>query len=92
MPTQYSQTPEATITFETLRAGLKRLTTEELQLLKQEVEQRLEDTPDWLDTEYVAYARQEGDPSISLASVQAALAKIEGSMSDAIIEEREDRF
>ena len=92
MPTQHSQTLEVQITFETLRAGLERLTTEELHLLKQEVEHRLEDKPDWLDREYVDYARKEGDPSISLESVQAALAKIEGSMSDAIIEEREDRF
>jgi hypothetical protein len=92
MGMHHSQTHEAKITFETLRSRLDYLTTEELQLLKQEVEQRLEDKPDWLDTEYVAYARREGDPSISLESVQAALAKIEGSMSDAIIEEREDRF
>ena len=79
---------ETQITFETLRTALDGLTSEELQLLKQEVE----DTPDWLDTEYVAYARREGDPSISLESVRSALAKIEGSMSDAIIEEREDRL
>lgn len=67
-------------------------TIEELQLLKKELDKRLQDTPDWLDTKYVAYARQEGDPTISLESVRAALAKIEGNMSDAIIEEREDRF
>jgi len=83
---------EAQITFKILRTALDRFTIEELQFLKKELEQRLEDTPDWLDTEYVAYARQEGDPSISLESVQSVLARIEGSMSDTIIEEREDRF
>jgi hypothetical protein len=83
---------EIQITFQTLRAALDGLTIEELQFLKQEVEMRLQNTDDWLETEYVEYARQEGDPSISLESVQAALAKIEGSMSDAIIEERKDRF
>jgi len=83
---------ETQITFETLRTALDGLTSAELQLLKHEVEQRLQDTPDWLDVEYVAYARREGDQSISLESVQSALARIEGSMSDAIIEERENRF
>ena len=88
----YSQKPEAQITFKTLRASLDYLTNEELQLLKKELDSRLQNTPDWLDTEYVDYARKEGDPSISLESVRAALARIEGNMSDAIIEEREDRF
>lgn len=92
MPTQHSQTSEAKIAFETLRAGLNHLTAEELQLLKQELDQRLQETDDWMDTEYVAYARKHGAPSISLESVREALAKIEGCMSDVIIEEREDRF
>ena len=83
------------ITFETLRAGLDGLTTKELQLLKAELDGRLqsnEEADDWLDTEYVAYARKHGDPSITLESVREALSKIKGSMSDVIIEEREDRF
>ncbi len=92
MPTQYSRTHEVQITFEAVRAGFDHLTIEELQLLKQELEQRLEEAGDWLDMEYVAYARQHGDPTISLDSVRKTLAKIKGSMSDVIIDDREDRF
>ena len=92
MPTQHSQTPEVQITFDTLRSRLDYLTTEELQLLKQDLDQRLEEVDDWLDTEYVAYARKHGDSSISLESVRKALAKIEDSMSDVLISEREERF
>ncbi|HIE28633.1 TPA: hypothetical protein EYP66_15245 [Candidatus Poribacteria bacterium] len=92
MRMHHPRKPEDQMTIETLRASLDYLTIEELQLLEQELHQRLQDTPDWLDTEYVAYARKEGASSISLESVRAALAKIEGSMSDTIIEEREDRF
>jgi len=80
------------MSFDTLQTGLDHLTTEELRLLKQEVEQRLEATDDWLDTDYVAYAQKHGDASISLESVREALSKIKGSMSDVISEEREDRF
>jgi hypothetical protein len=99
MSTPHSQNPEVQMTFETLRAGLDRLTTEELQRLKAELDQRLQSPPasieeedDWLDIEYIVYAQKHGDPSISLESVREALAKIKGSMSDVIIEEREDRF
>ncbi len=92
MRMHHSRKPEAQITFQALQAALDGLTIEELQLLKQELHQRLQDTPDWLDNEYVAYARQEADYSISLESVRAVLAKVEGNMSDAIIEEREERF
>jgi len=92
MSTQHSQPSETKMSFDTLRTGLDHLTIEELRLLKQEVEQRLEETDDWLDTDYVAYAQKHGDASISLESVREALSKIKGSMSDVIIEEREDRF
>jgi hypothetical protein len=92
MRLQHSQKPEAQITFKALRTALDEFTIEELKLLKHELDKRLQNTPDWLDTEYMAYARQESDASISLESVRAALAKIKENMSDAIIEEREDRF
>lgn len=95
MSTPHSQNPEVQMTFETLRAGLDGLTTEELQLLKAELDGRLqssEEADDWLDTEYVAYARKHGGLSITLESVREVLSKIKGSMSDVIIEEREDRF
>jgi hypothetical protein len=81
--------------FETLRASLDGLTTEELLLLKAELDGRLQsdgETDSWLDTDYIAYAQKHGDPSIPLESVRQALAKIKGNMSDVIIEEREDRF
>ena len=95
MSTPHSQNPEVQMTLETLRAGLDGLTTEELQLLKAELDGRLqsnEEADDWLDTEYVAYARKHGGLSITLESVREALSKIKGNMSDVIIEEREDRF
>ena len=76
MSTQHSQSTEPQMTFETLRAGLDNLTDEELQLLKEELDERLQEENDWLDTEYVAYARKHGDSSISLESVRKALAKI----------------
>jgi hypothetical protein len=92
MSTPHQKPPKAQISLETLRAGLSSLTAEELQLLKAGLDQRLEETDDGLDAEYVAYARKHGDPSISLESVREALSKIKGSMSDVIIEERADRF
>lgn len=89
-------THEAQISsFNTLRTLLDKLTTKELQLLKQEIDQRLQNAAaeiDWLDTEYMEEARRDADDSITLECVRAALAKIPGSMSDLIIAEREDRF
>lgn len=88
-------TPDTQPTFNTLRASLDKLTTKELQRLKQEVDQRLQNATaeiDWLDTEYMEQARREADDSITLDSVRQALAKIPGSLSDLIISEREDRF
>ena len=92
MPTHYSQLPEGRITFEAFWAGLDHLTVEELQILKQELDRRWSPADDWLNTEYVAYAQNHGDPSIRLGCVRETLAKIEVSMSDEITGAREDRF
>ena len=43
---------------------------------------------EWLDHEALAWASEEGDPSISLEDVRRRLAKIKGSLSDVVIAER----
>jgi predicted DNA-binding antitoxin AbrB/MazE fold protein len=43
---------------------------------------------DWLDHDVVEWARQEGDPTISLEEVRHRLAKLSGSLSDLVIAER----
>jgi len=47
---------------------------------------------DYLDTEYHRYCEQNADYSVTLEEVRAALSKIQGSMADVIIAEREERF
>jgi predicted DNA-binding antitoxin AbrB/MazE fold protein len=42
----------------------------------------------WLDQEALEWARQEGDPRISLEEVRARLAKVSGSLSELVIAER----
>ena len=43
---------------------------------------------DWLDQDAVEWAKQEGDPSISLDDVRERLSKIKGPLSDVVIAER----
>jgi predicted DNA-binding antitoxin AbrB/MazE fold protein len=43
---------------------------------------------DWLDTEYMDACSADADPSLTLRQVRAALARIPGSMDDAIQEAR----
>ena len=47
---------------------------------------------DWLDWDCINEAAAEADPSVTLEDVRKALSKIPGSMADAIIAEREERF
>ncbi|MGH9752036.1 MAG: antitoxin family protein [Blastocatellia bacterium] len=47
---------------------------------------------DYLDTEYHRYCEQNADYGVTLDEVRAALSKIQGSMADVIIAEREERF
>ncbi len=42
----------------------------------------------WLDHDVTEWARQEGDPTISLDDVRRRLAGIDGSLSDLVIAER----
>ena len=46
----------------------------------------------WLDWDCIREAAAEADATVSLESVRNALSKIPGSMSEAIISEREERF
>ena len=50
------------------------------------VESRASD--DWLDHDAIAWAAQEGDPTISLDDVRRRLAKLSGTLSDLVIAER----
>jgi predicted DNA-binding antitoxin AbrB/MazE fold protein len=43
---------------------------------------------DWLDHDALQWARQEGDPAISLDDVRRRLAPLKGSLSDLVIAER----
>ena len=43
---------------------------------------------DWLDQDATEWARQEGDPSISLDEIRQRLAKLNGTLSDLVIAER----
>lgn len=45
---------------------------------------------DLLDQDLVAWAREEGDPNISLADVRQRLSKIKGSLAEALIADRGD--
>jgi predicted DNA-binding antitoxin AbrB/MazE fold protein len=44
----------------------------------------------WLDHDVMEWARQEGDPTISLDDVRHRLAGIHGSLSDLVIAERRE--
>ena len=46
----------------------------------------------WLDWDCIREMAAEADPNVTLESVRRALAKIPGSMSEAIILERDERF
>lgn len=46
----------------------------------------------WLDVEYMAACAQEADSSVTLESVRRILAKLPGSLAEAIIAERDERF
>jgi predicted DNA-binding antitoxin AbrB/MazE fold protein len=43
---------------------------------------------EWLDQEALAWASEEGDPTVSLEDVRRRLAKVKGSLSDVVIAER----
>ena len=43
-----------------------------------------------LDQDLVAWAREEGDPNISLPDVRQRLSKIKGSLAEALIADRGD--
>ena len=45
----------------------------------------------WLDHEYLAACKHDGDDGVSLEEVRAALAKIVGSLTGDFIAERDDR-
>jgi hypothetical protein len=45
-----------------------------------------------LDLEFEAFCTREGDENVTLDEVRRATASIPGSMAEAIIEERADRF
>lgn len=47
---------------------------------------------DWLDWDCINEAAKEADPSVTLEDVRRILAKIPGSLADAVIKEREKRF
>lgn len=47
-----------------------------------------DDDPDWLDRDFLEFAKREADPSITLDEVRARLAKIGGSFSVAVIADR----
>ena len=46
----------------------------------------------FLDIEFMDACKREADPSVTLEDVRRILAKIPGSLADAINEEREERF
>jgi len=46
---------------------------------------------DWLDRQYMAFCAAEADAGITLQAVRGALAKIHGSMDEAIDAERGER-
>jgi hypothetical protein len=47
---------------------------------------------DWLDWECINQAVKEADPNVTLEEVRQILAKIPGSLAEAVIEDREERF
>ena len=54
--------------------------------------QHLKGDESFLDVEFMDACRGEADPSVTLEDVRRILAKIPGSLADAINEEREERF
>jgi len=47
---------------------------------------------DWLDHDAVEWAKQEGDPSISLEDLRSRLTKLNGSLSELVINERGEYY
>jgi predicted DNA-binding antitoxin AbrB/MazE fold protein len=47
-----------------------------------------ENEADWLDLEFMSACAKEADPSVTIEAVRAALAKIPGSMDEAIDQDR----
>ena len=71
----------------------KDLTTTLREAVNAYLDQRGEENEDdWLDTEYIKWCEEQrsGKQPISLAEVRQALSTIEGSLSDAIIAERDE--
>ena len=46
----------------------------------------------FLDVEFMNACKQQADPSVTLKDVRRILAKIPGSLAEAVNEEREERF
>ena len=74
-------------------------TTREKSIATERANERREETmhagsslEDLIDLEFEAFCAHEGDESITLDEVWKATASIPGSMAEAIIEERADRF
>ena len=90
--------------FEMLAAILNQLDEMELRAVQRYVEEclvkvhesekerRLEESKeDWLDEEFLEYAMQEADNTVSLQEVRKALSKIPGSLAADVIASREER-
>lgn len=86
--------------FEMLTAILNQLDEMELRAVQRYVEECLESKKerqfeksdeDWLDEEFLEYAMQEADNTVSLQEVRKALSKIPGSLSADVIASREEQ-
>ena len=95
---------QISLPFETLAAILNQLDEMELHAVQRYVEECLVkvhgnkkerqfegNEEDWLDEEFLEYAMQEADNTVSLQEVRKALSKIPGSLAADVIASREER-
>ena len=86
--------------FEMLTAIFNQLDAMELRAVQRYEEECLENKKegqfeqsdeDWLDDQFLEYAMQEADNTVSLQEVRKALSKIPGSLAADVIASREER-
>ena len=93
MKTERTYQLNVPVSFDDLLAVLDQFNEDELRALQGELTARLrKGIDDLIDKEFLEYARQQADNSISLETVRAIWAKSSGSLSAEIIAEREDRI
>ena len=77
----------------TLRASLNKLTKQELELLKKDIESKLNSSNlDWIDDEYIEESRTNVKKNVPVEEVREVLKKIPHAISEQLVADREERI